>query len=153
MTAVIHKSFTIERTYPTTASRVFRAHSDPAKKRRWFAEGEGFFVDSYTLDFTVGGFERTRFRFGKDGPPMTYDGVFLDLVPNERIVHAYWMTIGGAPLSSSLSTTELFPAGSETLLRYTEHTAFLDGKDDSAGRRQGCVDLLEVLANELATHD
>lgn len=56
-------------------------------------------------------------------------------------------------VSSSLSTTELFPAGSETLLRYTEHTAFLDGKDDSAGRRQGCVDLLEVLANELATHD
>ena len=147
--AVIHKSFTIERTYPTTAARVFRAHADPQKKRRWFAEGEGFTVQSYTLDFQVGGFERSRFRFG-DGPPMTYDGVFLDIVENERIVFAYSMSIGGAPHSSSLSTVELVPVDGGTLLRFTEHTAFLDGNDGSAGRREGSIGLLEALARELS---
>jgi uncharacterized protein YndB with AHSA1/START domain len=148
----IHKSFTIERVYPTTAARVFRAHADAQKKRRWFAEGEGFIIDSYALDFQVGGFERTRFRFG-DGPPMTYDGVYLDIIPNERIILAYSMTVGGEPMSSSLSTVELTTVPSGTALRYTEHTVFVDGKDGSAERREGSLGLLEALANELEKHD
>ncbi|HVK77408.1 MAG TPA: SRPBCC family protein [Kofleriaceae bacterium] len=149
--AVIHDDFTIERTYPTTAARVFRALSDPTKKRRWFAEGEGFVVDSYTLDFQVGGFERTRFRFG-DGPPMTNDTVYLDIVPEQRLVFAYWMTVAGAPLSSSLGTMELVPVPGGTLLRFTEHTAYLDGNDGSAARKQGSLELLEALARELDAH-
>jgi uncharacterized protein YndB with AHSA1/START domain len=153
MPPIIHKSFTIERTYPTSAARVFQAHSDPNKKRRWFAEGKGFIVDSYSLDFRVGGFERTRFRYGADGPPMTFDGVYLDIVTNARIVFGYAMTIGGAPMSSSLSTIELLPEKSATLLRFTEHTAFVDGKDASEGRREGSLGLLEALAKELAAHD
>src|SRR5690606_12894395 len=128
---VIHQSFTIERCYSTSAERVFEAFSDPAKKRRWFAEGEGFVIDSYSLDFQLGGFERTRFRFG-DGPSMTNDCVYLDIVPDRRVVFAYSMTIGGAPLSSSLSTIELLENGDGTLLRMTEHTAYLDGNDGSA---------------------
>ena len=35
--------------------------------------------------------------------------------------------------------------------RFTEHTAFLDGKDGSAERRQGSIELLEALARELET--
>lgn len=150
MTApVIHKSFTIERTYAVPVARVFEAHSNPKQKRRWFAEGEGFIVDSYSLDFTIGGFERSRFRFGNDGPPMTFDGVYLDIVPNQRIVLAYSMTIGGAPMSSSLSTVELVALGTSTLLKYTEHTAFVDGKDGSKERREGSIALLDALAKEL----
>lgn len=149
---VIHNTFTIERTYPTTAARVFRGFSDPAKKRRWFAEGEGFVVDSYSLDFQVGGFERTRFR-PVGGPPMTNDCIYLDIVANERIVFAYAMTIAGAPLSSSLGTIELLPVAGGTLLRLTEHTAYLDGNDGSADRRAGSLALLEALATYLAHHD
>lgn len=149
---VIHKSFTIERTYPASAQRVFEALSHPEQKRRWFAEGDGFIVDGYTLDFRVGGFERSQFRFGEAGPPMTYDGVHLDIAPNERIVLAYAMTIGGAPMSSSLATTELVPAPRGTLLRFTEHTAFVDGNDGSAARREGSLGILERLAKELEAH-
>jgi uncharacterized protein YndB with AHSA1/START domain len=149
---VIHKSFTIERTYPVSAARVFRAHSDPARKRRWFAEGAGFVVDSYSLDFRVGGFERCRFR-PTGGPPMTMDAVYLDIVPEARIIFAYAMTIDGAPMSSSLSTVELVPAGKGTLLRFTEHDAFVDGNDGSVGRREGSLGLLERLAQELGAHD
>lgn len=148
---VIHRAFTIERTYPTSPSRVFTALSDPAKKRRWFAEGEGFVVDSYTLDFQVGGFERSRFRYG-DGPAMTYDCVYLDILPGERVVFAYSMTLGGQPMSSSLGTIEVAPVAEGTLLRLTEHTAFVDGQDGSAARREGSIGLLEALAKELAAH-
>jgi uncharacterized protein YndB with AHSA1/START domain len=148
---IIHRSFTIERTYPTAPARVFRALSDPVKKRRWFAEGEGFTVESYSLDFRVGGFERTRFRHGK-GPLMTNDCVYLDIADNERIIFAYSMTIGGAPMSSSLGAMELVPAAKGTLLRFTEHTAYVDGQDGSEGRRQGSAELLEALAKELDAH-
>ena len=151
-TTVIHRSFTIERTYPTPVHRVFRACSDPARKRRWFAEGEGFIVDHYTLEFSVGHFERCRFRFGPSGPPMTFDGVHLDIQPEQRIVLAYSMTIGGAPMSSSLATTEFESVKTGTLLRYTEHTAFTDGTDGSEGRKEGSIGLLETLAKELETH-
>jgi len=148
---VIHNSFTLDRTYPASVERVFRALSDPEKKRRWFAEGEGFVIDSYTLDFKVGGFERTRFRFG-EGPAMTNDCVYLDIVKNQRIIFAYSMTIGGEPMSSSLGTIELSSGAGGTLLRLTEHTAYVDGKDGSEGRREGTRELLEALAKELAEH-
>jgi len=148
---VIHNSFTLDRTYSASVERVFRAFSDVEKKRRWFAEGEGFVIDSYTLDFKVGGFERTRFRFG-EGPAMTNDCVYLDIVKNQRIIFAYSMTIGGEPMSSSLGTIELSSGAGGTLLRLTEHTAYVDGKDGSEGRREGTRELLEALAKELAEH-
>jgi uncharacterized protein YndB with AHSA1/START domain len=151
-TPIIHKTFVIERTYPTTAARVFRAFSDPKKKQRWFVEGEGFTVESYSFDFRIGGFERSRFRHG-DGPPMTFDAVYLDILDNERLVYAYSMTVGGQPLSGSLASMEMVQRGGETLLRVTEHTAFLDGNDGSADRREGTMALLEALARELAAHD
>jgi len=148
---VIHNTFTIDRTYPTSTERVFQAFSDVTKKRRWFVEGEGFTIESYSLDFQVGGFERSRFRFG-DGPPMTNDCVYLDIAPNERIVFAYSMTIGGAPMSSSLGTIELRSVAAGTLLRLTEQTAYVDGNDGSASRREGTAELLEALAKELQTN-
>ncbi len=148
---VIHKSFVIERIYPATVERVFRAFSDPVRKRRWFAESEDCVVDSYDLDFRVGGFERTRFRFGT-GPDMTNDCVFLDIAPAQRIVFAYAMTISGAPMSSSLGCMEFSTVATGTLLVFTEHTAYVDGNDGSAARREGTIGLLEVLARELADH-
>lgn len=148
---IVFGSFTLERRYPVPPARVFRAFSDPVKKRRWFAEGEGFTVESYTLDFRVEGFERCRFRYG-DGPAMTMDAVYLDIVENERIVFGYSMTMDGAPMSSSLGAFELVPNGSGTLLRMTEHTAFVDGKDGTAARREGTLGLLESLAKELEVH-
>jgi uncharacterized protein YndB with AHSA1/START domain len=145
---VIHKSFTIERTYPQDAARVFSALSDPGKKRRWFAEGKGFSVASYSLDFHVGGFERCRFR-RIGGPPMTTDAVYLDIVADERVVFAYAMTVDGAPLSSSLGCMELVLVPAGTLLRFTEHTAFVDGHDGSAARRDGSLEMLAALGAEL----
>ena len=151
MTPAIHRSLTVERRYPVPPARVFRALSDPARKRRWFAEGEGFEIESYTLDFREGGFERTRFR-PAGGPPMTNDCVYLDIVREERVVFAYAMTIDGKPLSSSLGVMELVAEPAGTLLRYTEHTAYTDGNDGDASRREGTVQLFERLARELDLH-
>ena len=148
--AISFDTFSIERTYKASPARVFQAWQDPAKKRRWFAEGKGFVIDSYELDFREGAFERTRFRFG-DGPPMTNDTVFHDIVPNERIVASYDMTLDGKRFSVSLATVEIEAHGTGTTLRYTEQGAYFEsgGPNASANRRQGCLELLEALAKEL----
>jgi uncharacterized protein YndB with AHSA1/START domain len=143
-----HASFSVERSYPQSPARVFKAHADVAAKRRWFAEGEGFVIASYSLEFRVGGWERTRFRFGADGPPMTNDCVYHEIKENERMVFSYAMTIGGAPLSVSLSTIELFPEGKGTHLVFTEQGVYY-GEQDIKGREEGTSGLLERLASEL----
>jgi uncharacterized protein YndB with AHSA1/START domain len=150
----IHKSFVLEREYPYPPARVFDAFRDPARKARWFVGDDGFFVDSATYDFRVGGWERFRFRFGKDGPPMTNDTVYMEIVPDQRLVFAYSMTIGGAPLSVSLTTVEFVAkaGGTKTLLRFSEHDTFLDGNDGLASRREGTEGLLGKLAKDLEVY-
>lgn len=146
--AVTHASFTIERSYTASPARVFAAFADPAQKRRWLAEGEGWEVEEFDVDFRVGGHERGRFRY-QGGPPITNDTVYQIIQPDERIILAYAMTIDGAPLSGSLLTIEFVPEGSGTRLVFTEQGAYLDGKDGPVHREEGSRELLEKLAAEL----
>ena len=147
---VVHSTFSIERTYPSPPTRVFAAFSDQATKRRWFVEGEGWEVDEFTMDFRVGGPEVARFRF-KGGAPMGNDTVYLDIVPDRRIVFAYTMTVSVKPISVSLATIEITPAGEGARLVYTEQGVFFDGADKPQGREIGCRELLEKLGEELET--
>jgi uncharacterized protein YndB with AHSA1/START domain len=146
--SVTHATFVIERAYDVPPSRVFAAFADPAVKRRWFAEGEGWTVDAFDVDFRVGGYERSRFRY-REGPVIRNDTVYQDIVPDRRIVIAYAMTIGDTRISASLATVEFKPEGKGTRLFYTEQGAFLDGADKPADREAGCLMLLEALDAEL----
>jgi uncharacterized protein YndB with AHSA1/START domain len=147
--SVRHATFTIERVYDVPPAKVFQAHSDPAIKRRWFVEGEGWDIDAYDLDFRIGGLEASRFRF-RGGEPMRYDAVIQDIVPDQRIIIAYSMMIGDKRISASLATTEFKPEASGTRLVFTEQGAFLDGFDKAEQRKSGSRSLLEALARELA---
>lgn len=146
--SVTHASFTIDRVYDARPSQVFAAFADPASKRRWFAEGEGWEVESFDVDFRPGGIETSAFRF-QGGPRITNDTVYQDIVENERIIFAYTMVIGDNRISASLTTIEFAAEGKGTRLTYTEHGAFLDGYDNVEQREGGCGDLLEALAREL----
>lgn len=146
---VAHATFSIERKYDFAPARVFRAFEDPAAKRRWFAEGEeGWEVESFDASFEVGNFERSRFRFN-GGPLITNDTVYQDIVPNERIIISYTMTVDGKRISASLATMEFRKEGKGTRLVYTEQGAYLDGLDQVEQRKTGCIELLETLAKEL----
>lgn len=157
--AVQHGSFTIEKAYPQAPSKVFAAFADPVKLRRWFVEGEGFEVASFEQDFRVGGLLRSRFRFAGNeqapipaGTPMGNDSVYLDIIPDRRIVLAYSMSMDGKPFSASLATFELVPDGSGTRLVATEQGAYFENSDGPRMREQGWRQLLESLAAELRDH-
>jgi uncharacterized protein YndB with AHSA1/START domain len=150
--SVVHSTFSIARTYPAAPARVFAAFANQATKRRWFVEGEGWEVEEFTMDFRVGGRVASRFRF-KGGAPIANDTIYLDIVPGQRIVIAYTMTVGDKRISASLATIEIAPAGNRTRLVYTEQGAFFDGADKPAGRKAGCGELFDKLGEEFRMHE
>lgn len=150
-TSVIHNTFVIEKHYPASPHKVYAAFADKAKKRRWCVEGEGFTIDRFDMDFRVGGLESSQFRF-KDGPPITMDAIYQDLVPDERIVFVYTMALAGKRMSTSLTTIQLTLKENGTALTFTEQGAFFDGVDNIQGREEGTRQLLEQLAKEVTQH-
>ena len=152
-TETVHDSFTVSRSYKSNIDRVFQAFADPTIKRRWFAEGPGFVLDSYALEFRVGGKETGTFRV--DNPDFKSDEIrndtyYFDIVEGERIVYGYSMSNAGTPFSASLATI-LFEREEHggTKLTLHEQIAFFEGADGVKMSETGTRQLLEMLAKEL----
>ena len=150
--SVIHSTFVIERSYPAAPERVFDAFADPAKKRRWFVEGDHHEVEHFEMDFRVGGKERARFRF-KPGTPLkgvacTNEVGYLDIVAKRRIVFASTMSLGEKAISASLVTVEFLKSGTGTDLICTHQGAFFEGSDGPEMREEGWRTLLDKLTAE-----
>ena len=146
--SVTHDTFVVERTYDASPAHVFAACSDPAIKTQWFgapdtAEG----AKQYTLDFRVGG-EETNSGV-HEGRLYGYRATIADIVPDERIVSTYEMTIDGTRMSVSVATLQLAPEGDGTRLTYTEQLAILDGLDKVEWREQGTRGLFDALDSVL----
>jgi uncharacterized protein YndB with AHSA1/START domain len=152
--SVIHSTFVIERSYPTTPERVFASFADPAKKRVWFTDRKSSTIEEFVMDFRVGGVDRVRFRLGDSTPfpgtAIVNHTTYQDIVPNRRIVMAYTMTLGDKRISASLVTVEFLPTGKSTDLLFTEQGAFFEGAEGPQMREDGWRKLLESLAKELA---
>ena len=82
---VTHATFAIERVYPASAARVFRAFADGKQKVHWFNGPEEWGPDRHEMDFRVGGRE-TSVGGPKEGPTHAFDAIYQDIVENERIV-------------------------------------------------------------------
>jgi uncharacterized protein YndB with AHSA1/START domain len=139
-----HSTFVIERDYDASAARVFAAWADKSAKDQWFGPTEG----EHQLDFREGG--RERLLADVHGAVYTYDALYEDIVPDERIVFTYNMHRDGKRMSVSVATVELLPAaGDKTRLRYTEQGVFLDGEDTPELREQGTKEILDRLGEAL----
>jgi uncharacterized protein YndB with AHSA1/START domain len=152
--AVSYGSFTIERKYAFKPERVYRAFEDPEAHYRWFVSGEGWEIDEYTHDFRVGGHEHGKFRPQGAAFTIGNDCWHLELVPGQRIVDAYSLSMNGKPFSHSLAVIELFPDGANGCrLVYTEQGAYFSGQpDEIKNRKAGCEELFGKLEVELKTH-
>lgn len=146
--SVVHGSFRLERRYPAPPERVFQALTDPEAKAAWFTGGAGYTLLERAMDARPGGRERLKGRWDT-GLVSTFDAVYFDLVPNERIVFTYEMHLDERKISVSLATFEFKPDGNGTHLVLTENGAFLDGYDDAGSRERGTNLLLDALGKSL----
>jgi uncharacterized protein YndB with AHSA1/START domain len=152
-TAVTHSTFVVERNYPQSPDRVFAAFSQPARKRRWYAEGDHE-IQEYEMEFRVGGNERLYYRF-KEGHPIAgseikNESTYQDIVPEKRIVITQKMALNGKPVSITLVTLEFQASGTGTDLILTNQGTFVDWPDGAQMIEHGWRGLLENLGKHLA---
>lgn len=143
-----HATFTIEREYRADPGRVFAAWADAEAKSSWFGPPRSPDGPGIEMDFSVGGRERFV-AGGPDGASYTYDALFMDIVPDQRIVYTYEMLRDQDRISVCVTTVELSATAGGTMLLYTEQGVFLDGLDSAAQREHGTGELLNRLGSSL----
>ena len=156
---VTHATFSLERSYPVSAARVFAAWADPAAKARWFAPGPD---SGHQLDFRVGGRE-VNHGGPESGPVLRFESFYRDIVPDERIVYSSTLSAGNDVVTVSvttvelttveLSTGQLSPGQGGTRLVLTEQGTFLDGREEPDWRERGTAAWLDALGAELSAAD
>ena len=156
---VTHATFSLERSYPVSAARVFAAWADPAAKARWFAPGPD---SGHQLDFRVGGRE-VNHGGPESGPVLSFESFYRDIVPDERIVYSSTLSAGNDVVTVSVTTVELSPGQLSpgqlstgqggTRLVLTEQGTFLDGREEPDWRECGTAAWLDALGAELSAAD
>jgi uncharacterized protein YndB with AHSA1/START domain len=151
---VVHDTFVIERAYPAPIAKVFSFLADPAKKRRWYAASETGAAESFEMDFREGGIERNCYRMDQrtpfPGAVLANDGIYQDIVPEQRVILATSMTLADRRISCSLITIELLESGGATKLILTHQGAFFEGSDGPKMRKEGWAHLLDRLGETLS---
>ncbi len=142
-----HSTFTLEREYKASPTKVFKAFSDPAIKAKWFdtPSDEWRHIGS-SLDFREGGREHSEGQFGEGGPVSRFDAYYHEVVDDLRLVYDYEMRVNGQRLSVSLASIELTPTATGTRLTLTEQGVYFDDLDNTEQRKEGTIELLESLA-------
>jgi uncharacterized protein YndB with AHSA1/START domain len=150
---IIHSTFVVERSFPKPPETVFAAFADPARARKWYAEGEGHDLEEFASDFRVGGKQTLRYRLGPNTPVagmvINNQVHYHEILPNRRIVTAGTMDLADKRILASQVTVELLPNGSGTDLILTNQGAFLEGGLTPEMLEAGWRGLLEKLAGEL----
>ena len=145
----VYGGFIVQRTFAAPPARVFRAFAEASEKAQWFGWTDEWEPLEVSLDFRVGGEEVAH---GKHVTGMVSEmwAQYQDIVPDERIVWTYRMSLNGTPISVSLASIELSPDGGGTRMVFTEQDAFLDGYADNGGREHGTNEILNALGALLA---
>jgi len=146
--SAVHDTFRVERHYDAAPERIFRAFADPAAKARWFGGGEEMKKEDETFDFREGGRE-TLVSVLPDGTRFGFFATYTDIVPGERIVYTYEMTMNDQRISVSVATIELTAAGGGTDFVLTEQGVYLDGLDQPAQRKHGTEEQMDKLGRTL----
>jgi uncharacterized protein YndB with AHSA1/START domain len=147
--SVVHASFTISRHWKASPARVFAAFADPVKKQKWFGGGTAWEEVSRSFDFREGGRETAIGAWRAIGIVTDFECIYLDIVPDERILYSYTVRIDGVKISVSQACIELHPDGDGTRFVLTEYGDYLDGYEDKGSREHGTNALMDALAKTL----
>lgn len=151
---ITHSKFVLERHYAKPAEAVFAALTDPARRRRWYAESEQHDLLEYESDIRPGGIDRLSYRFTGEAPVkgmvIANEGRFENIVPSRCVITSSSMWLADHCISCALVTMELVPEdGGTTRLICTHQAVFFEGADGPQIREMGWKVLLGKLGREL----
>jgi uncharacterized protein YndB with AHSA1/START domain len=139
-------SLTLTRRLRAKPEKVYAAWTNPENLAQWF--GPSVVTPGTTraeLDVRVGGRYRISFE-ATDGEHFQVDGIYREIVPNERLVFSWaWHS---TPERESLVTVSLKPDGDGTLLTLLHEQLFDQAACD--GHARGWNSSLDTLEKYLA---
>jgi uncharacterized protein YndB with AHSA1/START domain len=149
---IIHSTFVLERNYPQPPDRVWGAFAQPARKRRWYAEGDHE-IQEFEMEFRVGGNESFHYRF-KEGHPIAgseiaNNSTYQDIAPENRIVTTTRMSLNGKPILVAVLTLEFVQSATGTDLIFTNQGTYIDWPDGPQMLEAGWRSLFDRVAKEL----
>lgn len=136
-----HGTVTASRRISAPRQLVYEAWTELEHRRHWFV-GPGQTEVARSVDLRVGGGEVAHGRFDS-GIESIYTSHYHLIEPNERLIYAFDMRVGGEQFSVSLAGVELRDIDGGTELTYTEQGFFFVGDYDADGRARGTEQLLE----------
>ena len=135
-------------------SALYRCWTEPELLKRWFAP-KPYETPSAEMDVRVGGSSLIVMR-GPDGQDMPNRGVYLEIVPNRRLVVTDAFTSAWVPSAKPFITIILTFEDEAGKTRYTARVRHWNAEDKAAHEQMGfhqgwgiCTDQLEVLAKTL----
>jgi uncharacterized protein YndB with AHSA1/START domain len=103
------------------------------------------------FEFRIGGREKTT-QAGSSGEVFTFDTLYQEIVPNQRIVYSHTLDFNQTRISASLTTVEFKSISTGTRLIYTEQVVILDGYYTVREQEYRTNTLLDNLGYELGTY-
>ncbi len=147
---------TISRLLNAPRSSVWQAWSDPKELVKWWCP-RPWTTELRGFDLRPGGAFYTFMR-GPDGDTSDNPGVFLEILPQERIVFTSSLLAGWRPATPWLAMTAIITMEDEgNGTRYTARVLHKDEEDQRKHEEMGfhegwgiCIEQLGELARELA---
>lgn len=153
-----NNELSISRLLNVPRSAVWQAWSDPKELVKWWCP-RPWTTELRGFDLRPGGTFHTFMR-GPDGDTSDNPGVFLEILPQERIVFTSSLVEGWCPATPWLAMTAIiFMEDEGKGTRYTARVLHKDAEDQRKHEEMGfhegwgiCIEQLGELAQELASN-
>ena len=126
MTTTRGRELILERVIDAPREKVFAAWTDPEQMKQWFAP-KPWTTPHVETDLRAGGSSLVVMR-SPEGQEIPCQGVYLEVVPNERLVFTDAFTAGWEPTGKAFMTVELI---FEDLGGRTKYTATVKHWNDA----------------------
>jgi uncharacterized protein YndB with AHSA1/START domain len=148
-TATEGRDLVLTRIIDVPRDKVFKAWTDPALLKQWFAPMP-WTTPSVETDVRVGGSTLIVMR-GPDGNEFQYRGVYLEVVENERLVFTDAFTKAWQPSEKPFMTIVLTFEDQGGQTKYTARVQHWTVADREAHEKMGFHEGWPICAEQLAT--
>lgn len=138
-------SLNLQRTFPASVERVWKAWTDPESVRQWYAPG-AYSIPEIEMDVKQGGQYKIVMHNADTDSRQTLTGTYRDVQPERKLVYSWqWHTPNGASPDTLVTVT--FDGSERETTVTVVHELFpdTDMRDKHINGWTACLDQLKPL--------